>query len=55
MVAGTPSPPEARRIRRCNGRGETPLHRAAIRGDIEAIRRLLQEGADPNVADFAGK
>lgn len=28
--------------------GETPLHIAAVRGDLEAVRVLLDAGADPN-------
>lgn len=37
-----------------NERGETPLHLAAIKGDVEQVSRLLAHRADPNVADFAG-
>ncbi|XP_066256045.1 ankyrin repeat domain-containing protein 31 [Euwallacea similis] len=37
-----------------NERGETPLHLAAIKGDVEQVCRLLAHRADPNVADFAG-
>ncbi|KAL2825348.1 ankyrin repeat-containing domain protein [Aspergillus cavernicola] len=33
---------------RCNEDGETPLIKAAISGDLECIRRLLQAGADVN-------
>lgn len=42
------------RSRDRNERGETPLHLAAIKGDIEQISKLLAHRADPNVADFAG-
>lgn len=38
-----------------NERGETRLHRAAIRGDARRIKELINEGADVNVKDFAGK
>ncbi|KAF4521355.1 hypothetical protein B566_EDAN006944 [Ephemera danica] len=38
-----------------NERGETPLHLAAIRGDVALTRRLLSRGADPNCVDFAGE
>lgn len=37
-----------------NERGETPLHLAAIKGDVDQVCRLLAHRADPNVADFAG-
>lgn len=43
------------RGRHRNERGETPLHIAAIKGDKEQVRQLLQRGADPNTRDFAGK
>lgn len=42
------------RGRHRNERGETPLHIAAIKGDQEQVRQLLQRGADPNTRDFAG-
>lgn len=38
-----------------NERGETRLHRAAIRGDARRIKELIIEGADVNVKDFAGE
>lgn len=28
---------------------------AAIRGDHEQVKKLLEQGQDPNVPDFAGK
>ncbi|KAI5613430.1 BRCA1-associated RING domain protein 1 [Silurus asotus] len=37
-----------------NHKGETPLHLAAIKGDVEMTRELLQQGADPNLKDHAG-
>ncbi|XP_044766796.1 ankyrin repeat domain-containing protein 12 [Coccinella septempunctata] len=37
-----------------NERGETSLHLAAIKGDIEQVNKLLSNRADPNVTDFAG-
>lgn len=32
----------------------TPLHVAALRGDRETVRALLEAGADPNVANDSG-
>ncbi|XP_052422418.1 BRCA1-associated RING domain protein 1 [Carassius gibelio] len=37
-----------------NRNGETPLHLAAIKGDVEEVRKLLAQGADPNLKDNAG-
>lgn len=37
-----------------NERGETALHVAAIKGDHEQVKKLIDQGMDPNVADFAG-
>ncbi|KAK2849669.1 hypothetical protein Q7C36_008452 [Tachysurus vachellii] len=37
-----------------NHKGETPLHLAAIKGDVETTRELLEQGADPNLKDHAG-
>ncbi|NDE99912.1 MAG: ankyrin repeat domain-containing protein [Verrucomicrobia bacterium] len=34
--------------------GETPLHLAAARGDLELIRLLLDHGADPNAQLLSG-
>ena len=34
--------------------GQTPFLRAALSGDITVMRLLLQHGADPNIATFAG-
>jgi ankyrin repeat protein len=36
-----------------NGMGTTPLHKAAIRGDVEEVRRLLELGAEVNL-DYGG-
>lgn len=43
------------RSRDRNERGETALHVAAIKGDHEGVKKLLDQGISPNVADFAGK
>ncbi|CAJ1079857.1 BRCA1-associated RING domain protein 1 [Xyrichtys novacula] len=51
--AGRPSsgsPPFMKR----NHKGETLLHLAAIKGDVEAVRELLDHGSDPNLKDNAG-
>ncbi|KAK1902616.1 BRCA1-associated RING domain protein 1 [Dissostichus eleginoides] len=37
-----------------NHKGESPLHLAAIKGDVEAVKGLLEQGADPNLKDNAG-
>lgn len=42
------------KVNKRNERGETRLHRAAIRGDARRIKELISEGADVNVKDFAG-
>ncbi|XP_030060466.1 ankyrin repeat domain-containing protein 11 [Microcaecilia unicolor] len=42
------------KVNKRNERGETRLHRAAIRGDTRRIKELISEGADVNVKDFAG-
>ncbi|XP_029967906.1 BRCA1-associated RING domain protein 1 [Salarias fasciatus] len=41
-------------LTRRNHKGETPLHLAAIKGDAEAVKELLEQGADPNLRDHAG-
>lgn len=53
--SGSRSPGGANsRSRDRNERGETPLHLAAIKGDVEQVCKLLAHRADPNVTDFAG-
>ncbi|KAM7540425.1 hypothetical protein Aperf_G00000032265 [Anoplocephala perfoliata] len=39
---------------RLNSKGESALHRAAIRNDLEQLRRLLAAGHSPDVRDHAG-
>ncbi|XP_044734202.1 ankyrin repeat domain-containing protein 12 isoform X2 [Chrysoperla carnea] len=41
------------RTRDRNERGETPLHLAAIKGDVDQVSKLLSHKADPNATDFA--
>lgn len=43
-----------RSVNRRNERGETQLHVAAIKGDAQKLRALIQQGADVNTADYAG-
>ncbi|KAA0723905.1 Ankyrin repeat domain-containing protein 11 [Triplophysa tibetana] len=42
------------KVNKRNERGETRLHRSAIRGEARRIKELIIEGADVNVKDFAG-
>uniref|UniRef100_A0A672TI44 Uncharacterized protein n=1 Tax=Strigops habroptila TaxID=2489341 RepID=A0A672TI44_STRHB len=39
---------------RRNERGETPLHRACIEGDLRRVRLLLQQGHPVNPRDYCG-
>lgn len=50
-----PEPYKPARSRDRNERGEAPLHVAAIKGDQDVCKKLLEQGTNPNVADFAGK
>ena len=34
--------------------GRTPLHYAALEGDVDRVTRLLAEGLDPNASDAQG-
>ena len=34
--------------------GETKLHTACINNDVTLVRQLLSDGADVNIADYAG-
>lgn len=43
------------RYRDKNGRGESSLHVAAIKGDYEQVKKLLDQGIPPNVTDNAGE
>ncbi|XP_061697130.1 BRCA1-associated RING domain protein 1 isoform X2 [Syngnathoides biaculeatus] len=63
-IVGQKSPSPRASLGRCNSRspavvkknhkGETPLHLAAIKGDVEDVKELLDLGADPNLKDNAG-
>lgn len=53
MSSGATSGPV--RYRDKNGRGESSLHVAAIKGDFEMVKKLLDQGIHPNVTDNAGR
>lgn len=42
------------RSRDRNERGETAMHVAAIKGDQDGVKKLLDQGMGPNTSDFAG-
>ena len=46
---------EMHKINKRNKRGETQLHLAAIKGDVDGVRSLIKKGADVNITDHAGK
>uniref|UniRef100_A0A3P9BTS8 BRCA1 associated RING domain 1 n=1 Tax=Maylandia zebra TaxID=106582 RepID=A0A3P9BTS8_9CICH len=48
------SSPGSPAVMKRNHKGETLLHLAAIKGDVEAVKDLLDQGADPNLKDNAG-
>ncbi|XP_063891017.1 ankyrin repeat domain-containing protein 11 isoform X6 [Helicoverpa armigera] len=52
-AAPTPAEERKRTRQQRNERGETPLHVAAIRGDHDQVKKLLDQGQDPDVPDFA--
>jgi len=37
-----------------NRKGETALHSGTLKGDIDVVRKLLKDGANPNTVDNAG-
>ncbi|KAG6457997.1 hypothetical protein O3G_MSEX010595 [Manduca sexta] len=53
-AAPTPAEERKRTRQQRNERGETPLHVAAIRGDHDQVKKLLDQGQDPDMPDFAG-
>ncbi|TKS67352.1 BRCA1-associated RING domain protein 1 [Collichthys lucidus] len=50
----SPSSPRSPAVMKRNHKGETLLHLAAIKGDVEAVKELLDQGVDPNLKDNAG-
>jgi len=44
----------AQNVDKRNKKGETVLHQSTIKGNVEAVRKLLREGANPNTVDNAG-
>ncbi|NXG17110.1 ANR12 protein, partial [Grallaria varia] len=52
--APTSSSRQKDKVNKRNERGETPLHMAAIRGDVKQVKELIRLGANVNVKDFAG-
>lgn len=46
--------PSAATLDKKNGKGETLLHVACIKGDRVRVKQLLSEGANPNTKDNAG-
>ncbi|XP_030629082.1 ankyrin repeat domain-containing protein 12 isoform X2 [Chanos chanos] len=53
-IATSSSSRQKDKVNKRNERGETPLHMAAIRGDVKQVKELIGLGADVNVKDFAG-
>lgn len=54
MIELSPGGQGPARSRDRNERGETAMHVAAIKGDQDGIKKLLEQGMGPNVSDFAG-
>lgn len=50
----TPRSAMVRKVNRRNEKGESPLHRATIKGDVSGMKHLLNSGAEVNVSDYAG-
>ena len=46
--------PRTQRFTQKNSRGETPLHIAAMQGNVEQIEKILAEKVDVNAKDHAG-
>ncbi|KAM9305633.1 BRCA1-associated RING domain protein 1 [Gastrophryne carolinensis] len=52
--SSNPTSPSNFSFTKKNIKGETLLHIASIKGDIEGVEELLKNGANPNVKDNAG-
>eukprot|EP00112_Aurelia_sp_Birch-Aquarium-sp1_P003297 Seg1367.4 transcript_id=Seg1367.4/GoldUCD/mRNA.D3Y31 product="Ankyrin repeat domain-containing protein 11" protein_id=Seg1367.4/GoldUCD/D3Y31 len=52
--SGTSSKRDSQKINKRNKRGETQLHLASIKGDIDRVKGLIKKGADVNMTDHAG-
>ena len=46
---------ETLKINKRNKRGETQLHLAAIKGDVDTVKGLIKKGADVSITDYAGE
>lgn len=53
-VDTTPRSAMLRRVNRRNEKGESLLHLATIKGDVDGMERLVDAGAGVNVPDYAG-
>ncbi|KAG1695605.1 Ankyrin repeat domain-containing protein 12 [Nymphon striatum] len=56
-VSTTKSPKETgqrSKLNKRNEKGETSLHSATIKGDVKLVGKLIRQGADVNISDFAG-
>ena len=52
---GPSSKRDLQKINKRNKRGETQLHLASIKGDVDGVKGLIKKGADVNMTDYAGK
>lgn len=53
-VDTTPRSAMLRKVNRRNEKGESPLHLATIKGDVEHMEKLVEAGAGVNDPDYAG-
>ncbi|GAB6026798.1 BRCA1-associated RING domain protein 1 [Chamberlinius hualienensis] len=54
LSAGKSDKGPSNKIDKRNGKGETPLHVASLKGKTADVERYLEMGADPNTKDNAG-